>query len=97
MLTFEEARKIGLDACAEKLGRNFVRKYAGTSSTAYGDAEDHVYCFIGVSDQPRKPYQEGDKIILSSAPEDQFPYMASCNVWYENGKIEFLECILPAT
>lgn len=56
MLTFEEARKIGLDACAEKLGRNFVRKYAGTSSTAYGDAEDHVYCFIGVSDQPRKPY-----------------------------------------
>ena len=86
MLTFEEARKIGLDACAEKLGREFVRKHAKTSSTAYGDAEDYAYCFIGVSDQPSKPYREGDKI----------PYMASCNVWYDTGKIDFLECILPA-
>ncbi|MEZ3487296.1 MAG: hypothetical protein K1W22_12105 [Lachnospiraceae bacterium] len=93
LLTYEEAKKIGIHACIDKLGRDFVRKYRETSCSAYGDMEDFAYCFVGVSniaDDLTNP-----SIVLSSAPEAQFPYIASCNVEYADGKITFLECILP--
>lgn len=93
MLTYEEARKIGVYACINKLGKDFVDKYRETSCSAYGDMEDHAVCFVGVSDQ--EDDLEGKLIVLSSAPESRFPYRASCNVGYKDGKVTFLECILP--
>ena len=51
MLTFEEAKKIGIKACADKLGIDFVRKYEDRSCVAYGDEEDHAFCFVGVIPQ----------------------------------------------
>ena len=92
MITYEKARKIGIDACIEKLGRDFVMKYKDTSSSAYGDRGDHVYCFVGVSDQPAP--QMKDELILTS--DSQFPYIARCTVSYVDGQITFLECILPS-
>ena len=35
MLTYESARKIGVEACIDKLGRAFVEKHRDTSSSAY--------------------------------------------------------------
>ncbi len=60
MLTFEEAKKIGLNACVDRLGRDFVMKYRDTSCPAYADMEDHAYCFIGVdnSDSTAKKQYE---------------------------------------
>ena len=42
MLTYEAARKIGVDACIDKLGRDFVMRYQNTSSSGFGDRGDHA-------------------------------------------------------
>lgn len=92
MLTFEQAKRIGINACIEKLGVEFVRKYADTSSSAvgYGDDEKTVFCFVGVDDGPQAPF-DGKTLTLTS--DDAFPYSASCEVVLETGKIENLEYI----
>ncbi len=92
MLTFEEAKKIGIDACVDQIGREFFMKYKDTSCPAYADMEDHAYCFVGV-DNTNERY---DSVPLMLTSSNKFPYMASCNVRYSDGRIEFLECRLPA-
>ena len=94
MMTYEDARKKGIDASLDRLGRDFVRKYRDNACSAYGDVEDHAYCFVGVSDQPEKEW-DGEDITLDNNPGSEFPYQVSCNVWYEDGKVEYLDCILP--
>ena len=91
MITYEKAVKIGIDACIDRLGRDFVTKHRETSSSAYGDRGDYVYCFVGVNDQPEGKMEDG--LLLTS--ESRFPYIARCKVGYEDGDIEFLECVLP--
>lgn len=93
MVTFERAKQIGVDACIDKLGRDFVLKYKDTSSSGFGNRGDHVFCFVGVDDRPEPEMK--DELILTS--NGQFPYLASCNVSYEDGHIEFLKCVLPKT
>ena len=95
MLTFEEAKKVGTIACLEKLGKDFVRKYRETACSAYGDEEDHAFCFVGVSTEPDTPWR-GEPIILDDSPDRKFPFSASCNVSYADGAVTFLECVLPA-
>ena len=48
MVMFEEAKRIGIIACADQ-GYNFVKKYEATACSAYGDDGDHASCFVGVS------------------------------------------------
>ena len=91
MLSYETAKKIGVNACIDKLGRDFVMKHREFSSSAYGDRGDHVYCFVGVSDKPEEKQDEG--LILTS--DNRFPYVARCTVSYVDGEVSFLECILP--
>ncbi|MBQ8094215.1 MAG: hypothetical protein IJ242_11650 [Clostridia bacterium] len=94
MLTFEEAKKVGIRACVDKLGYDFVRKYEDNTCTAYGNEEDHAFCFVGLSTEPRKPWN-GGSIILDDSPEKKFPFSASCNVSYTDGKVTYLECLVP--
>ena len=94
MMTYEDARKIGINACVDKLGREFVKQYRDSACSAYGDIEDHAYCFVGVSDSQERKW-DGEDIILDGNPGSEFPYRASCNVWYVDGKVEFIECVLP--
>ena len=94
MLTFEEAKKVGIRACIDRLGYDFVKKYQDTSCSAYGDEGDHASCFVGVSIEPDIPWT-GGPLILDDSPDAKFPYSASCNVAYEDGKITFLDCFLP--
>ncbi len=91
MFTYEEARKIGIDACIDKLGRDFVTRYRDTSSSAYGDRGDYVYCFVGVNDKPDDNMSDGR--VLTS--DGHFTYIVRCMVSYIDGRIEFLECVLP--
>ena len=93
MLTFEEAKKIGVNACIDKLGRDFVTQNRKKSSAAYSDMEDHAFCFVGVTDRPDKSMT--DELVLSCDPQDRFPYVARCNVAYRDGEITFLDCTLP--
>ena len=91
MITYEKAKKIGVDACIDKLGRDFVMQHRESSSSAYGDRGDHVYCFVGVDDSPEDTSDNG--LVLTS--DSQFPYVARCTADYLDGHIEFLNCILP--
>ncbi len=91
MISYEKARKIGVDACIDKIGRDFVMEHKDTASSAYGDRGDHVYCFVGVSDVPDEAMDDG--LILTS--NHSFPYAARCTVSYLDGQIDFLECTLP--
>ncbi len=91
MLTFEEAKKVGMDACVDRLGRDFVMKYRDTSCPGYGDMEDRVYCFLGVDNSDSR--NDYSHVTLDS--RSRFPYLAKCTVRYDDGKVEFLECIVP--
>ena len=91
MLTYEKAKKIGIEACIDKLGRDFVNKHKDTSSSGFGDRGDHAFCFVGVDDRPET--NMSDELVLTS--NGKFPYVARCNVRYSDGYIEFLECVLP--
>lgn len=91
MLTYEEARKIGVEACVDRIGRDFVNKYWNSSCPAYADMEDYAYCFLGVDDSDGR--NDTDNAKLTSG--DHFPYIARCNVRYSDGNIEFLDCVLP--
>lgn len=94
MLTFDEAKKVGIRACVDRLGNDFVRMHEDTSCTAYGDEEDHAFCFVGVSTELDVPW-DGGPIILDDSPEKKFPYSVSCNVAYADGAITFLDCTVP--
>jgi hypothetical protein len=49
----EAARQIGINACVERLGKDFVEKHKETSTCAFGESEDGVFCFVGVDDEER--------------------------------------------
>lgn len=92
MLTYEDARKIGVDACINKLGRAFVQKYRDSSTSGGGDREDHAYCYVGVDDRPAPVMK--DELFLTS--DNPFPYIARCTVRYCDGHVDFLDCVLPS-
>lgn len=91
-LNKETARKIGLNACIDKLGRDFVLAHRESATSAYGDREDGVFCFVGVDDAPSDANQNG-VLVLDS--QSVFPYRVSCTVGLTDGTPRFLECVLP--
>ena len=91
MVSLKKAKEIGHNACVEKLGRDFVEKYRDSSSFAFGDRGDYLYCFLGVNDQPEK--EMTGELVLTS--DSKFPYIARCNVDFEDGSVSYLECVLP--
>lgn len=95
MLSADEAKKIGIDACIEKLGFEFCKKHADNATSAYGEDDGIMNCFVGVDDSPapNSDIKDVDELILTSMEE--WPYYASCNVNMSNGKIQFLRCVLP--
>ena len=90
-MTKDSLVKIGINACIDKLGREFVKKYSLSSTSAYGDTGDGVFCYVGVNDQEENIW-ESPEVVLDSITH--FPYKASCIV-KENGEIVFRECVLP--
>lgn len=95
MLSFDTARKIGINACINKLGREFVLAHRDNASSAWGNDEmdGGMYCYVGVSDVP-PPETEPGVLVLDS--ETKFPYHASCIVNLESGALTFLEAVCPA-
>lgn len=89
MISVADAKRIGISACIDKLGRDFVTAHKDTSTLAYGQDENSVFCFVGVDDR-HTPY---GKLTLDS--ETKFPYRASCHVLLDTGSTQFGECVLP--
>lgn len=92
MLTVEAAKKIGIHACIEKLGRGFVLAHREHATSAYGESENGVFCFVGVDDDCKSQNRDG-VLILDSHSE--FPYRASCNISLTDGTPHFIECVVP--
>lgn len=92
MLNVEAARRIGIKACIDKLGRDFVLAHKEFATSAYGECEEGVYCFVGV-DNRSKASDDCKRLILDSHSE--FPYRVSCNVNLLDGTHSFIECVLP--
>ena len=91
MLTYDEAKRIGINACIDRIGREFCLKNKDYSCSWYADVDEYAYCGVGVSDE--KSYHPEDGLVLTA--KDDWLYMASCNVWYEDGRIEYLDCRVP--
>lgn len=92
MLDVKSAREIGIKACIDKLGRDFVQTYRESATSAYGDYEDGVFCFVGV-DVNRRDLNTRERLVLDGA--EKFQYRASCNVSYKDGIPKFIECVVP--
>lgn len=93
MLSVNEAKKIGIWACIEKIGLEFCKKHADNSVSAYGEREGYkVNCFVGVSDQP-EPDWDTEKIRLSRG--NDWPYYAFCDVDRKTGEVVFDEFVVP--
>lgn len=92
MLSIEEARKAGINACIDKLGREFVTQHLDTATAAYGETEDGVFCFVGVDKEYISKVGK-DVLMLDSVSE--FQYHVSCNVSRVDGTVAFIELVLP--
>lgn len=92
MLSVEAARKIGINACIDRLGRAFVMTHKESATSAYGENEDGVFCFVGVDDSGRS--QNSDHVLVLDS-HSEFPYRASCNIDLRDGSAHFLECVIP--
>jgi len=93
MLTIKEAAQIGIDACIDKIGRDFVLANCESGTFAYGENDGSVYCYVGVDDQPSAS-RSSDTLALDNTSE--FPYHTSCNVCLADGATTFIECVRPA-
>ena len=85
MLSIEEARKIAINACIDKLGKDFVEKYKDSSVFAIGVWDGPVYCYIGVN---CKNIEIKSKELLLD--EEKFEYCSSCLVNLETGNIKYI-------
>ena len=94
MLNIETARKIGINACIDKLGRDFVLANKEFATSAYGESEDGIFCFVGVDDGCNS--KNSDQVLFLDR-QSQFPYRASCNVSLLDAIPNFLECVCPLT
>ena len=95
MLTANEAKKIGIRACIDKIGYDFCKEHEDNATSAYSEVDGIMNCFVGVSDEPAPicDITKVDEIILTSGKK--WPYSARCNVKMKDGTIEFLECRVP--
>ena len=93
MLNMDTARKIGVNACIDKLGRNYVLTHKDSAASAYGQTPNGVFCFVGVGDVASAPLPENVLVLDSMS---KFPYHASCIVDLHSGIPAFRECVLPS-
>ncbi len=95
MLKVKEAREIGKQACIDKIGREFCKKHADNAVVSYSKTRKVINCYVGISDQPANvcDISEVDHLILTSL--EKWPYYANCNVYAEDGRVEFLDCRVP--
>lgn len=95
MLTVEEAKRIGLNACVQKIGFEFCKQHEDTAFCAYGVEEDVVQCYVGVDDQPAPDYanMRPEDVCLTST--NYAPYFAVCDVNMNDSSITFIDFCIP--
>lgn len=92
MITRETARKIGINACIDSLGRDFVKANKQYAAFAYSEFSNAVYCFVGVDDGPSNT-DKSHMLMLDST--SAFQYKAHCVVALKDGSVTFVNDDLP--
>lgn len=87
MITVEEAKKIGVQACIDKIGRDLVEANKDKACMGCGNGYQHVWCFVGVDE---KEHDRSGGLLLDST--SKFDHQASCKVSLVDGDIVF-ECV----
>ena len=93
MVSVECAKKIGITFCAEKMGRDFVEKFANSSSTGFSEDAGSVFCFLGINDNESE-LDTNQNLRLTNSIES-FPYRASCDVILKDGRVRNFKYIHP--
>lgn len=88
MLDLNKAKSIGLQACIDLLGRSFVKQYRDTSVTAFGEDENVLHCFLGISTNPNE-FDDSNPNVLTLSKDD-WDYSSSCDVSLVDGEISKL-------
>ena len=91
MLSVEEAKTKGINACIDRIGHELCKEYADNATSAYGRRDDFVDCFVGLNDE-HEPVIDLDSIdALVLTEERQWKYSAECSVRLSDGWIDFCE------
>lgn len=93
MISIEFAKKIGITYCADAMGREFVERYANSSSTGFSEESDRVFCFLGINN--REEVIDETKNLVLTSDGDAFPYRASCTVSLVDGKVQDFKFVHP--
>lgn len=95
MLTEEEAKKIGLRACIEKIGLEFCKIHKDTAVCAYGVVDGVMLCYFGIDDQPAPDYENMKWEDLRLTSTNYLPYFAVCEVSMEDGTVTIKDFCMP--
>ena len=92
MLNEKEAIRLGLNACVDKMGRDFVLSHKDEAVMSYGKVDDDILCFLGVGNAKPNQY-DGKNLVLDST--SKFQYYVNCKVNLLDGTKIFTNCELP--
>lgn len=97
MLSIAEARKIGVVACIKEIGYDFCKKHADNATSAYGEDNGIVNCFVGVNNYPaRKIDLAKIEVLRLSDRKNDWKYYAQCLVRRETGEIQITASRVPS-
>lgn len=90
MLETREAVRIGINACIDRIGREFCTLHADNTVSAYEETKGGVNCFIGLNEEPSQDYdlENVQELVLSNATD--WKYTAECFVNYQDGNVVFV-------
>ena len=94
MISAGDAKKIGNQACIEKIGYDFCAAHRDNAVFSWGEDQGVMNCFLGVSDQPMGDLS-GWKPMLDGGNDGGWPYYAICNVDMETARVVFAEYRTP--
>lgn len=89
MISVEEAKKIGVDACIDRIGRDLCREYADNATSAYGLRDNYLDCFVGVNDVHDVHIDLNSVTELVLTHEKDWKYSAECSVDMDDGRVIF--------
>lgn len=79
MLSIETVCEIGMNACIDMLGCEFVIAHRESGTVALGVCEDGVFCFIGIETDALSQNTDNTLVLDSTSA---FTHQASCFVLF---------------
>jgi len=89
MLSVEEAKRIGINACIDKIGRDLCREYADNGVSGFGRRDNKVECFVGLNDEHSAPVDPDNITRLVLTHKRDWKYLVECSVDMQDGAIRF--------